>query len=219
MSQYAAGDPVKFLTNYNSDMATIDAALKEIHVSDQGKVPTGRRIATLPLSSDITAAQLQAAGLAAGDASGNAQNALKLGGVLAANFPQVSSGTWTPGLAGYTTAGSPTYTKQMGTYYKIGTFVIVGGTVEISAKGGMSGNIKLTGLPFVTGDPYFSGQIVSASGMSLGSEFYVVGLTAWGGANFTLLSYGNATLIYNMTDDAITDNFMAVFEAFYNAVS
>ncbi len=88
LSQYAANDPVKFLTNYNQDMAAIDAALKAIKDEADAAVPDARKIAGLALSADITAAQLlAAAGLASGDASGNAQNALKLGGKAASLFP------------------------------------------------------------------------------------------------------------------------------------
>jgi len=57
-------------------------------------------------------------------------------------------GTWTPTLYGSTTAGSPTYTTQTGTYEKIGRTVIARGQTHLSDAGGMVGNIKIGGLPF-----------------------------------------------------------------------
>lgn len=94
-------------------------------------------------------AQLTAAGLASGDSSGNAQNALKLGGTAAANFPQISSGTWTPTLYGDTTAGPPTYTKQSRTWWEIGKLVIINIALIITSKGGMAGTGCIGGLPFI----------------------------------------------------------------------
>ena len=116
-------------------------------------VPNTRRIAGLALSEDISLARLTAAGLSSGDGSGNAQNALKLGGAGASNFPQISSGTWTPYLYGSTTAGSPTYVTQVGRYIKIGALVNLFFYVAISAKGGMAGIISVGGLPFPSAFP------------------------------------------------------------------
>ncbi|MVB10070.1 hypothetical protein CAFE_07430 [Caprobacter fermentans] len=88
LSQYVANDPVEFLTNYNQDMAVIDAAPKAIKDEADASVPNARKIVGLALSADITAAQpLAAAGIASGDPSGNAQNALKLRGKAASLFP------------------------------------------------------------------------------------------------------------------------------------
>lgn len=62
--------------NYtDADKAKVDAA-----------VPDTRKIAGQALSGDITLQQLLAAGLASGDAAGNAQNALQLGGTEAAGY-------------------------------------------------------------------------------------------------------------------------------------
>ena len=113
----------------------------------EAAVPNTRKVAGLALSGDISSAQLTAAGLASGDASGNAQNALKLGGAAASGFPQISSGTWTPTLYGDTAAGTPTYTDRVGNYVKIGTLVHVFFHLTISEKGGMAGNLFVGGFP------------------------------------------------------------------------
>jgi len=137
LSQYAANDPVKFLTNYNEDMVKID----------QSSVPNTRKIAGINLQDDILLSELVAAGLAEGT-GGAANNALALGGVGAGNYPQVSSGTWTPALYGSTVAGNPTYTTTLGRYYKVGRYVYVDGAIGIVSKGGMQGDLALNGLPY-----------------------------------------------------------------------
>lgn len=56
LSQYAANDPVKFLTNYNEDMVKID----------QSSVPNTRKIAGINLQDDILLSELVAAGIVKG---------------------------------------------------------------------------------------------------------------------------------------------------------
>ncbi|TCL44096.1 hypothetical protein [Harryflintia acetispora] len=60
----------------------------------------------------------------------------------------ISSGEWTPFLYGSTTEGNPTYTARDGFYCKIGPLVVCKGSIVISSKGGMSGALKIGGLPF-----------------------------------------------------------------------
>ena len=79
LSQYAANDPVKFLTNYNEDMVKID----------QSSVPNTRKIAGINLQDDILLSELVAAGLADGT-GGAANNALALGGVAAEAYPNIN---------------------------------------------------------------------------------------------------------------------------------
>ncbi len=67
LSQYGATDPPKLLTNYNLDMAAIDAAIKAVSDSVAVKTPLSRTIAGLSLTADLTLAQLVAAGLAPAD--------------------------------------------------------------------------------------------------------------------------------------------------------
>lgn len=140
-------------------------------------VPMSRTIAGFPLSANITAAQLVAAGLAAGSVSGSANNALKLGGVDAASFPQVSSGAWAPTLYGGTTAGNPTYMYHSGIYYRIGNIVFAFCDIEISSKGGMAGEVHIGGLP-VAPSGYGRGDFVLAgrcSGFALPNGYVLCG--------------------------------------------
>lgn len=56
--------------------------------------------------------------------------------------------SWTPVIYGSTTAGSPTYTVQSGSYWRIGALVFANIDLRLSAKGGMAGNLRISGLPF-----------------------------------------------------------------------
>lgn len=56
-------------------------------------------------------------------------------------------GTWTPTYQGSSTAGTGTYTRQNGTYVKVGNLVYASGTIGITAHTG-SGNAQIAGLPF-----------------------------------------------------------------------
>lgn len=63
----------------------------------------------------------------------------------------VETGSWTPIFKGLTTAGSPGYTSQLGTYTKIGKFVLASHYLLMNAKGGMDGQVAVGGLPFAVG--------------------------------------------------------------------
>jgi hypothetical protein len=57
-------------------------------------------------------------------------------------------GTWTPAFFGTVTAGSPTYSTRAATYTKVGRAVSVMCYINMSNKGGMAGNLQISGLPF-----------------------------------------------------------------------
>ena len=60
-------------------------------------------------------------------------------------------GTFTPTLAGTTTAGSNTYALQVGSYTKIGNRVFFTVAINLSAKDpAMAGNVRIAGLPFTS---------------------------------------------------------------------
>lgn len=132
LSQYGASDTVKFLTNYNSDMAAIDAAIKAAKDQANAAVPQTRIVAGKALSADIALADLIAAGLCAAP----------------------ESGAWTPTVYGATTVGTPTYSvAPSGWWYKIGKLVIISMLFVMSSKGGMTGAVMIGGLPF-SAKPY-----------------------------------------------------------------
>jgi len=64
-------------------------------------------------------------------------------------FDDYEEGTWTPVIAGGTTAGSNTYTVQNGYYTKIGNRVLINLDIAMSNKdAAMDGTVIITGLPF-----------------------------------------------------------------------
>lgn len=68
----------------------------------------------------------------------------------AASFSQyVDTGSWTPVIAGATTAGVGTYTLRVGSYTRIANLLFFTGTVTWTAHTG-TGNMLLTGLPFTS---------------------------------------------------------------------
>ena len=59
-------------------------------------------------------------------------------------------GTWTPFIAGSGGTSGQTYTRQNGLYVKIGQLVFVSYDALLSAKGTITGDVQVNGLPFVT---------------------------------------------------------------------
>jgi len=59
------------------------------------------------------------------------------------------TGTWTPVVAGQTTAGTQTYSNQVGTYVRVGDMVTATFEFSMTAKdAATAGNVRITGLPF-----------------------------------------------------------------------
>lgn len=56
--------------------------------------------------------------------------------------------TWTPVLGGAGGTSGQTYTLQQGYYLKIGQLVVAHFYVVLSAKGTITGNVQIQGLPF-----------------------------------------------------------------------
>jgi hypothetical protein len=57
-------------------------------------------------------------------------------------------GTWTPVIGGSGGTSGQTYTTQAGSYIKIGSMVWASCDVLLSAKGSITGNLEIHGLPF-----------------------------------------------------------------------
>lgn len=84
-------------------------------------------------------------------------------------------GTWTPTIVGSTGAGTQTYAWQYGKYTRIGNQVTVNGSVRVASTSGMTGNVRIEGLPFtgVAGQINAGGASVSEWG-NLVSNSYVM---------------------------------------------
>src|SRR5690554_5306809 len=77
----------------------------------------------------------------------------------------IEEGTWTPFLVGQTTPGTNTYAVQEGTYIKIGKLIVATFYLRLSQKDvNMSGNINISGLPFMVKYGTFYTGILSLYG-------------------------------------------------------
>lgn len=59
-------------------------------------------------------------------------------------------GSWTPVLGGTGGTSGQTYASQVARYIRIGKLVFVGGRVTLTAKGTITGNCQIQGLPFAS---------------------------------------------------------------------
>lgn len=59
-------------------------------------------------------------------------------------------GTWTPVLGGDGGTSGQTYSTQVGRYIKVGKLVTCFGRTSLTAKGVITGNLAITGLPFTS---------------------------------------------------------------------
>ena len=71
-------------------------------------------------------------------------------------------GTFTPVVAGLTTAGTGTYSQQLGKYTKIGRIVYFTIYLDWSAHTG-TGNASITGFPYTSAASYYSPASIAAS--------------------------------------------------------
>ena len=85
-------------------------------------------------------------------------------------------GSWTPGIGGYSGGACTMGSANMGRYVRIGQQVTVNATVHIASVPTLSGNIILTGLPFLTlnqsnyrsnASPVTNTAITPGSGMTM----------------------------------------------------
>ena len=105
-----------------------------------------------------------------------------VGGTGAANYlDDYEEGTWTPVIKGGTSDPTITYTKQQGTYVKVGTMLIIQLDVRWSAKSGGSGTLYIGGLPFTANAQYNYGALTEKSGLTLDSSYTYVTAEVAGG--------------------------------------
>jgi hypothetical protein len=158
---------------------------------DAGGLPSGSVNAdslasTLDLSSKtMTFGNVSASGItfpATQSASGNANT-----------LDDYEEGTWTPVIAGLTSAGTGTYDTQNGTYTKIGRQVTVGFFIGWTAHTG-TGDMSITGLPFTcaTGlQNQISGSLVTSQ-LTYQTGTAAQACTERGEAYLTVFTMGSA---------------------------
>lgn len=107
-----------------------------------------------------------------------------------------SVGSWTPGVTASSTAGTPAYTTQVGSYIKIGSSIYVQFDLVLSGwTGTPSGNVSITGLPFTsTGTSSDNGGCIvtqyTVTGLAA-SNWGITGVIAPSGTTALLLSQNN----------------------------
>lgn len=114
---------------------------------------------------DITTTKITNAGLT--DLSGAAAGQIKFPATQNASadantLDDYEEGTWTPVLAGSGGTSGQTYSSQTGNYTKIGRMVSLCFSIIITAKGTITDNLRITGLPFTAG---------SAAGLAIGYPY------------------------------------------------
>ena len=115
-------------------------------------------------------------------------------------------GTWTPAFFGTTTAGTPTYGTRVATYTKVGRTVSVTCYISISNKGGMAGNLQLSGLPFTslnTGNSYGAFSVAEHGGLTFGAGTTYFGIET--SVNNTTLTFYNNGSIVNSSQQTIVN--------------
>lgn len=119
---------------------------------------------------------------------------LKLNGSTAV-FGRYDVGSWTPVLAGVTTAGTQTYDTQTGKYWRIGGLCFLIGHIVLSAKdAAMAGQAMVTGLPFtaVTANPNGAAAFAWFSNLTGLTQMQVTG--RFNGSGMLLFQNGNSTV-------------------------
>ena len=104
-----------------------------------------------------------------------------------------SRGTWTPAWDGASGASGMTYTTRTGTYVKTGHLVTCFGYLLIGTMGTISGQLRLSGLPFTSRDVNMPGTLRIAMPGGTGLTVNTVEVTGLVIANSTAVSLWRKT--------------------------
>jgi peptidoglycan/xylan/chitin deacetylase (PgdA/CDA1 family) len=105
----------------------------------------------VPIMSYTEAVKHKGNAVALGEYTDSNSMFVSVKGKSKSNALTIESGTWTPTLVGSTTAGTNTYTTQVGSYSKFGNIVIARFDIRIESTGldaALAGNLRINGLPF-----------------------------------------------------------------------
>jgi len=118
------------------------------------------------------------------------------GDTAAANaLDDYEEGTWTPVISDGTNNATMTDTYNEGKYIKIGKMVHLSGYVLTDSLGSVTGNIRITGLPFTnsSGFGYLVGGVAGAGGNLNLTSGQNITLTISTGSNYIILNVWDAT--------------------------
>ena len=198
----------------SDDFSALVDALATVQDIDS-RAMKSTQIAGIPINDGITLAQLIAAGLASGtggkaDTAAIADNALSLGGHEAMEYPIPETGTFDVTIFGTETAGTPVYNYHVGNFTKIGKLVFFNLVASISAKGNMSGFVRIGGLPYIvrTSGIATTGSTFLGYNMQLPDNLFGNGSLFLGDklTHFGLFVSGN-NQVHNIAASEILDNF------------
>lgn len=111
----------------------------------------------------------------------------------------IVAGTWTPGVAGSTGAGTAVYSNQIGNYLEITsngeTFVLVTFFITTTSFTGATGSLNITGLPVTPtqANNFYSGDIANTQGITLTANYTIIGTqTAPNSTSLSVIQSGSA---------------------------
>lgn len=114
----------------------------------------------------------------------NTENVQQVGGV---HGLEIEQGLWTPKLIGAEVEGEHDYATQVGTYYKIGKFVICMFQIALTSKdSNMSGVVRISGLPFTIDKQDYGVSFSRGSGIIFNANDTQI--TGYGGGVFVQLN-------------------------------
>jgi hypothetical protein len=145
----------------------IDRTLFNLWVDDDGTNTIGTPINKTRIASDLLDpidAALTAGGTPGVTTDGTRVQRIAFTATQSASsdvntLDDYEEGTWTPVIGGSGGTSGQTYTTQAGHYIKIGRQVHAHCYVALSAKGTITGDVQIQGLPFSNGGTYASVQI------------------------------------------------------------
>lgn len=121
----------------------------------------------------------------------------------------MSDGTWTPTIAGRTSAGIGTYQTQIGKWSKVGNWVTIDIYLIVTAHTG-TGSMVVKGLPFIPAN-YTSCQIGYVDSLTYGQSMIIAYLEA-NGDYININAAASGTL---MTNPAIDTSFTLMISCTY----
>ena len=209
-------------TNAANSAASIDvdklAGIEEnADVTDTANVTSSGALMDSELTS-ITSVKALDQGVATTDSPEFAS--VFLGGSAAANeLNDYEEGTWTPVL-GDGTSPDATYSIQVGSYIKVGNKVHIQGQILISSLGTISGDLILTGLPFVSTAPSNDMTPVPigfAAGLNISAGHVATGYIENNASKITFTIWDSAAGTTNLSSSEFSSNGRIIFSAEYIA--
>ena len=151
----------------------------------------GASLSWTPILSAARGTTLVLQGGASSNGAGIAFPATQNASSDANTLDDYEEGTWSPGVTGSGTAGTPSGSSS-GYYVKVGRIVIATFDCQKSLSGG-TGNLYMTGLPFAAGGGNFGGAASIGYFSSLNSGVYTITAYMDSGQTSVNITYTNSS--------------------------